>query len=417
MSISFDKRIIDLETRKQNLNLFVLNEIKSEYNQKMVEILENPIEERDPEVALYLLKELKEYHSKVKEIDQQIEHLPELIADTNRKINFYKERKERVRKIPLDRDTQESIAETFKWDAVYQYAKEIWDKELVKELEQRSLSAKKYTDILEKDYRKYMENMYDKLFPETEPRPESTSRKYFKLPKWMIEKIRKDLSNNKILEVSRIESFLKNELKKNNWKIRIAHIKSTFAENYSEALKYISGLIINYSEFSLIENNEFNDKIPNKKKKSKHENLKSSVSGEVIGNNRLDRLNRENLLARAFSIKEIDKLETRISKYIDLFEELEYNFSNRKVFEKELNEAISGHTNHQIEKDIQKILVFTINGTDCFEKTGVYWYYTFKLNCWWRIIWYPNWEIFTICSHTDYDHIRDCVEPPKDKAI
>ena len=100
-----------------------------------------------------------------------------------------------------------------------------------------------------------------------------------------------------------------------------------------------------------------------------------------------------------------------------LYIELEYNFSNRKVFEKELNEAITGHTNHQIEKDIQKILVFTINGTDCFEKTGVYWYYTFKLNCWWRIIWYPNWEIFTICSHTDYDHIRDCVEPPKDKAI
>ena len=417
MVISFDKKIADLETRKQNLNVSVLNEIKSDHNKKMVEILENPIEERDPEVALFLLKQLKEHHSKIKEIDQQIEHLPEIIADTDRKINFYKERKERVRNIPLERDTQESIAETFKWDTLYQYAKEIWDKELIKKLEQRSLSVKKYTEILEKDYMIYMGKMYDALFPDDQPKPESTSRKYFKLPKWMIEKIRKDLNNNKILEVSRIESFLKNELKKNNWKIRIAHIKSTFAENYNEALKYISGLIINYSEFSLIENNEFNNQTPSKKKKSKHENLKSSVSGEVIGNNRFDRLNRENLLARAFSIKEIDKLETRISKYIDLFEELEYNFSNRKVFEKELNEAITGHTNHQIEKDIQKILVFTINGTDCFEKTGVYWYYTFKLNCWWRVIWYPNWEIFTICSHTDYDHIRDCVEPPKDKAI
>lgn len=417
MVISFDKRITDLETRKQNLNISVLNEIKSEYNQKTIEILEGPIEELDSDSALSKLKELKEYHSRIKEIDNQIEHIPEITEELDNKINFLKNRQERIRNLPLERNTEKLIAETFKWDTVYQYAREIWDEELIKKMEKRSLSVKKYTDILEKDYRRYMENMYDKLFPDDQPKPESTSRKYFKLPKWMIEKIRKDLNNNKILEVSRIESFLKNELKKNNWKIRIAHIKSTFAENYNEALKYISGLIINYSEFSLIENNEFNNQTLNKKKKSKHENLKSSVSGEVIGNNRFDRLNRENLLARAFSIKEIDKLETRISKYIDLFEELEYNFSNRKVFEKELNEAIAGHTNHQIEKDIQKILVFTINGTDCFEKTGVYWYYTFKLNCWWRIIWYPNWEIFTICSHTDYDHIRDCVEPPKDKAI
>ena len=114
MVISFDKKIADLETRKQNLNVSVLNEIKSDHNKKMVEILENPIEERDPEVALFLLKQLKEHHSKIKEIDQQIEHLPEIIADTDRKINFYKERKERVRNIPLERDTQESIAETFK---------------------------------------------------------------------------------------------------------------------------------------------------------------------------------------------------------------------------------------------------------------------------------------------------------------
>jgi hypothetical protein len=114
MAISFDKKISDLETRKQNLNISVLNEIKSDYNQKIVEILENPFEEWDSEVALYLLKQLKEYHSKIKEIDQQIEHLPEILKDIDKKIDFYRERKERIRNIPLERDTEKSIAETFK---------------------------------------------------------------------------------------------------------------------------------------------------------------------------------------------------------------------------------------------------------------------------------------------------------------
>ena len=382
----------------------------------MYKILEEPWYQEN---AVEKLGQLRDYYTKIKETNKKIQNNPESLTRIEQKINFYKWKKEEVRNIKLQRDMVESISETFEWDLVYQYAKEIWDEELIKKLENRSLSAKKYTDILEKDYRKYMEAMYKTLFnPIVEqPSPESTSSKNIKLPKWMIEKMRKDLNDNKSLKVDDVEKFLKNELKKNNWKIRIAHIKSTFSKNYDIALKYISGLIINYSEFSLIDNNEHSKQWSNKKKKSKHENLKSSVSGEEIGNNRFDRLNTEELLTKIFSIKELDTLEDRIPKYVDLFEELWYKFSNREIFEKELNESILWHASHRIEKDIQKVLVFTVNWTDCFEKVGVYWYYTFKLNCWRRIIWYPNWEIFTICSHEEYDHIREDVEPPKDKTI
>lgn len=419
MAISFDKKISDLETRKQNLNISVLNEIKSDYNQKIVEILENPFDERDSEVALYLLKQLKEYHSKIKEIDQQIEHLPEILKDIDKKIDFYKERKERIRNIPLERDTEKSIAETFKWDTVYQYAKEIWDEELIKKLEKRSLSAKKYTEILEKDYRKHIETMYKNLFVSVSPNQKSnleqSRKKETNLPNWMIEKIRKDLKDNKDLTVGSIESFLKKELKKNDWIIRVAHIKSKFPFNYNEALKYISGLIINYSEFSLTDDNKYEEKTSKKKNKSKHEKLKASVSKEELADSIYQRQDIENLLVKLFEIKDSDSLELRISKYIDLFEELWYKFSDRKSFEKELKETINTHAPFRIEKDIQKILVFTINWTNCFENVGTY--YTFKLNCWRRIMWYPNWEIFTICSHTDYDDIRENVKPPKDKTI
>ena len=416
MAKTFDSKIQELEKEKSELDINFLENQKKWYEEKMYKILEEPW---DQENAVEKLGQLRDYYTKIKDTNKKIQNNPESLARIEQKINFYKWKKEEVKNIPLQRDITESISETFEWDLVYQYAKEIWNEELIKKLENRSLSAKKYTDILEKDYRKYMEAMYKTLFnPIVEqPSPESTSSKNIKLPKWMIEKMRKDLNDNKSLEVDDVEKFLKNELKKNNWKIRITHIKSTFSKNYDIALKYISGLIINYSEFSLIDNNEHSKQWSNKKKKSKHENLKSSVSGEEIGNNRFDRLNTEELLTKIFSIKELDTLEDRIPKYVDLFEELWYKFSNREIFEKELNESILWHASHRIEKDIQKVLVFTVNWTDYFEKVGVYWYYTFKLNCWRRIIWYPNWEIFTICSHEEYDHIREDVEPPKDKII
>ena len=419
MAKTFDSKIQALEKEKSELDINFLENQKKEYEEKMYWILEN---QWDQENAAEKLNQIRNYYAKIKETNQKIQDNPKALAAIDEKIDYYKRKAEEWKKIQNQREKE--YAENmntliFEDDVVYNYAKEIWDKEIVKSLGNRSLSAKKYTDILEKDYVKYMENLYKNLFnPVTmdQPTPESTSRKYFKLPKWMIEKIRKDLNDSKELKVDEVEKFLKNELKKNDWKIRISHIKNSFTKNYDFALKYISGLIINYSEFSLIDNNELDKNTPNKKK-SNHAKLKSSVSEEEIGNNRFDRLNREKLLTKIFSIKELDALEDRIPKYIDLFEEFWYNFSNREIFEKELHESILGHASHRIEKDIQKVLVFTVNGTDCFEKVGTYWYYTFKLNCWRRIIWYPNWEIFTICSHEEYDHIREDVEPPKDKSI
>jgi hypothetical protein len=102
----------------------------------------------------------------------------------------------------------------------------------------------------------------------------------------------------------------------------VAHIKSKFPFNYNEALKYISGLIINYSEFSLTDDNKYEEKTSKKKNKSKHEKLKASVSKEELADNIYQRQDIENLLVKLFEIKDSDSLELRISKYIDLFEEL-----------------------------------------------------------------------------------------------
>ena len=412
MAKTFSAKIKELEQEKSKFDINFLKNQKEWYEEKMYEILENQWEQENAEEKL---GQLRNYYSNIKETNQKIQDSSKVQTAIDEKINYYKEKAEEWKNIQLQRENE--YAEnwntlTFEEDMVYQHAKEIWDKKVVNSLENRSLTAKKYMDIMKSIYT----NLFSNISTD-QPSVESTSKKNIELPKWMIEKIRKDLKEIKELKVNDIEKFLKKQLKKHNWSIRISHIESDFANNYDIALKYISNLIINYSEFSLVNNNEIDKKSSNKNRKSKHEKLKSTVSIEETGNNRFDRLKIEDLLSKAFAIKEINSLDVRISKYIDLFEELWYNFHKRKIFENELNEAITHHANHPIEKDIQKILVFTINGSDCFEKTGVYWYFTFKLNCWRRIIWYPNWEIFTICSHEEYDHIRDEIEPPKDKAI
>lgn len=412
MAKTFYSKIQELEQEKSKFDMNFLENQKKWYEEKMYEILEN---QWNPEDAVEKLGQLRNHYANIKETNQKIQDSPKVQAAIDEKLNYYKRKSEEWKNTRIQREkeyAQDFNEKFFKRDMVYQHAKEIWDKEVVNSIENRSLSAKKYMDI--------MKSIYTDLFSNIstdQPSTESTSRKSIELPKWMIEKIRKDLKDIKELKVDEIEDFLKKQLKKNKWSIRISHIESDFAKNYDIALKYISNLIINYSEFSLVNNKESDKKSSNKNKKSKHEKLKSTVSIEETGNNRFDRLKREDLLTKTFAIKTIDGLDVRISKYIDLFEELWYNFHKRKIFEDELNEAIRHHANHPIEKDIQKILVFTINGSDCFEKTGVYWYFTFKLNCWRRIIWYPNWEIFTICSHEEYDHIRDEIEPPKDKSI
>lgn len=408
-----DLKINGLEKEKSELGLSFLQLQKNEIIEKMYKILDDD-KECDWVDAISKLNEVKSYRRIIKEIDYKIENNDQLVEDVDNRISKIVSYREK--KLEAERNNkQELIAETFWWDEVYQYAKELWDEELIKSLEDRSLPARKYVNILEKDYRKYMSEMYEKLFFNVSINENTNSEKTSKkpqLPKWMIEQMRKELKDNKLLNIDDIESFLRNELKKNWWLIRASHIKNTFSKNYFDALKYITSLIIYYSEFSFV--NNLIEKEPEKPKKHKNKKLISTVSGEEVENNRGERLDIEKNLSKLFEIRALENIEDRISKYVDFFIELWYKFSDRKTFEEELKCSIETHAGFRIEKDIRKIFAFLINWNECFEVT---WndYYVFKLNCGRRILWYPNWEIFKICSHTDYDYIINNVKPSKDK--
>ena len=68
------------------------------------------------------------------------------------------------------------------------------------------------------------------------------------------------------------------------------------------------------------------------------------------------------------------------------------------------------------EKEIQKLLRCIIQDNLHLEKTGLYWYYVYRLNSdSRRIIAYPNGEIFTICAHEEYEKLIN-VQPPIGKT-
>jgi hypothetical protein len=50
---------------------------------------------------------MREYHRKIKEIDQKIENNSEYLENIENKISFYQERKDKVKTIPLYRNTEE----------------------------------------------------------------------------------------------------------------------------------------------------------------------------------------------------------------------------------------------------------------------------------------------------------------------
>lgn len=74
-----------------------------------------------------------------------------------------------------------------------------------------------------------------------------------KLPEWILEQINEELKNNKNIQPENIVKFLKNELKKNKWEIKISHIKNTFKDNYEEIIEYLKKLFWDYNSFRIIE--------------------------------------------------------------------------------------------------------------------------------------------------------------------
>lgn len=410
MTKTFEWKIDELEKKKSELNTQFLELKKKKYEQRISELLINQLNKWDEETAINKFNEVRSCYSEIEKINNEIQHIPETIEEIEKKISHYKEMREKVRDIPLYRDTEEWIAEIFWWDTLYQYAKESGKENLTKKLEERSLKPNEYST--------HIENMYKELFKNNKKNnkvlKEDTPKKIeILLPEWMSEQINEELKDNKKIKPQDIEKFLKNELKKNAWEIMVSHIKNKFKENHNQAYEYIRRLIINYPWFKIIEN--INDKNPITQAKSKNDKLISSISQEEIEDHKNERIRKNKLIIKLNEIWKIEDLKTRISKYFDLFEELNNSFYNRNEFESYVIEIIT-HTHRWIEKEIVKTLNWLIQWNTHMEKTLVYKYNVYKFNRGnRRMIAYPNWEIFTLCPHEEYERIIN-TQPPADKT-
>ena len=410
MALTFDSKIKELEQSKSELDLNFLECQKKEFEEKMYEILDNQNEGIDENNAISELKKIKSYRSKIKETEEKIQNNSNFMKDIDKKISFYMEKKEWIKKIPLYRDTEKWIAEILWWDPVYQFAKETNKEKIAKKLEERCLSVKEYETLLGNMYKELLKN-YEKK--KKEINLDIPKKVEILLPEWMSEQIKEELKDDKLLNPQDIEKFLKNELKKNAWDIMISHIKNKFKDNFSLAYEYIKKLIINYPWFNIIENHSSEKLVTSPK--SKREKLISSISQEEIENHKNERLRKNKLIVKLNEIWKIEDLKTRISKYFDLFEELNHNFANRNEFESYVIEIIT-HTHRWIEKEIVKTLNWLIQWNTHMEKTLVYKYNVYKFNRGnRRMIAYPNWKIFTLCPHEEYERIIN-TQPPADKT-
>ena len=410
MATTFDKKISELEKEKSELDITFLQSKKQEYEKRISELLVHPIHEWEEETAITKFNEVREYYTKIWEINYKIDHIPETIEEIDKKISLYKERREKVKNIPLYKNTEKWIIEILWWDPLYQYAKESGKENLTKKLEERSLKPNEYST--------HIENMYKELFKDNKKVKKENNEVTVKkiehsLPEWMSEQINEELKNSKNIKPQDIEKFLKNELKKNAWEIMVSHIKNKFKENHNQAYEYIRRLIINYPWFKIIENHSSEKLVTSPK--SKREKLISSISQEEIEDHKNERIRKNKLIIKLNEIWKIEDLKTRISKYFDLFEELNNSFYDRNEFESYVIEIIT-HTHRWIEKEIVKTLNWLIQWNTHMEKTLVYKYNVYKFNRGnRRMIAYPNWKIFTLCQHEEYERIIN-TQPPADKT-
>ena len=410
MTKTFEWKIAELELKKSGLDSSFLELKKKEYEQRISELLANPMQEWDEEKAIDKFNEVRECYSKIEVINYEIQHIPETIKEIEKKISHYQKMREKVRNIPLYRDTEEWIAEILWWDPVYQYAKETNKELLAKKIEERRLNINEYETHLGNMYKELLKT-YEKK--EKEVKQNMPKKVEILLPEWMSEQIKEDLKDDKLLNPQEIEKFLKNELKKNAWDIMISHIKNTFKENYNQAYNYISKLIKKYPKFKIIDNVE---KKGTTLSKTKREKLISSISQEETEEHKNERLKKSSLLSKLNEIWKIEDLKSRISKYLDLFEELNHTFADREEFELHMLEVITKQTNMKMEKEIIKTLNWLIQGNFYTEKTGLYKYNVYKFNRGSRrMLAYPNGKIFTLCSHEKYEEIIN-TQPPIDKT-
>lgn len=416
MAKTFDLKIKELEHEKSELDLSVLQLKKQWYIKKIFEILDSLNNMSDEINAIATLNVIKLCHIKVKEIDQKIENNSKLVREIDKKIDYYQDRREKLKDIPLYRNTKEWIAEIFWWDTVYQYAKETGNEELIEKLKKRTLTSEEYNKILEEDYPEYMENMYSKLFSDLseKDKEQSSSKPVISLPEWMSEQIKEELKDNKDIRPQDIEKFLKNELKKNAWEIMLSHIKNKFKDKTNQAYEYIRRLIINYPWFKIIDNQ---GKKITASVKSKNDKLIEEAKQSWSLLKQESYKEKKDMIKMLSEAWETEDVENRCQKYVDLFEKAWCKFSDKQDFLIQLVDAIITQTHIQFDNWIQSVLSGIIQTNLKPEKSRGKWYLSYKLSSSCdarRIIAYPTGEIFTIRPHDVYMEIIN-KKPPVDK--
>lgn len=408
MGKTFDSKINELEQEKSELDLSFLEWKKQEYQERIKNILENPTEWEDEKEKL---DEVRECYKKMKEIEYKITHKDEIIKAINNKLDTYNKRKNKARNIPLYRNTEEWINEILWEDKLYQYAKETNDKELIQKLEERTLTPTEYSKFSEKMYKELFAPLLKKKNKqiETQQKP----KVIILLPEWMKEKIKEILNDKKEFTINEIENFLKNELKKNSWEIKLSHIKNIFKDRADKALIIIEKIISDFSEFKIIDNSEEETK-SNKTKKSKRDKLIASINPN---SQQWKEATKGILLREIYNVWNETILEKRMELYIDILEKLWHKFSDKELFKKESIETIESHTSIQIEEGLKKAIIKIIGWTITLMKKNAFGYRDYEMG-WqydnWRIVLYPNKEIMKICSHPEYESIIDS-RPPSDK--
>lgn len=402
MVITFASKIRSLEIEKSELDVSFCESKKQEYQQKIMEILSQPIDDNDEKGAVLKLKELKEYNDNVIRLGNKIEEIKNLnvveeLKKINEKIKYFKEKQKWVKDIPLYRDTEESIAETF-WD-VYYYAKDIENKRLIKKMRERKFTKEEYV--------KLQEDMYSKIF-------ESILNKV-ELPEWMSNRIRLDLEIDTELRAKDIEDFLKKELKKNNWEIKISHVNNTFKGNATDVIQYLMFLVQDFPQFKIVDVSLNVERWIDRS--TKRDRLLERL-GELETGDLVEKEKREWLLSKLSDIIKNENLQSRVFLYVALYEEIWCKFADKNDFIKNLWDAIGTHDNIGLEVEIQQNLINIITWNKRPFKTQKFGYLVYKFDkAWdnWRIIMYPNGEIFKLCCHSDYEKIIS-QKPPQDKV-
>lgn len=209
------------------------------------------------------------------------------------------------------------------------------------------------------------------------------------LPEWMEE----NLKNLDIKDVAWIVKFLRAELTKCWWCIKLSHINTKFErmDDIDSIPDFLSLLDI-YPEFEVIDD-------LSKEEPSEDISDKESMTDIVQEQNK-----QKQLMDELKEISNIDDMEDRLACYVEMFEKLWYQFRDKEDF---LNQFINAVEKTQsdkgrLEKSVQSALQFRIWWNESLEKKRAFWYRAMCLNYnAWRIV-LTNMQITHILSHDEY---------------